>query len=402
MKVLTLTVPLAALLGFGAVDPAKGGQGDDMLINKAEWKDGKPVALSAVSRPPVLEEMPFQPGESDWKFSHHPFLAAFGNRLFAMWSSAPKDEDSPGQRVVYSVGDGNGQWTPPKVLMEPERDTGEQPRVLTAAGFYQHGGTLVAYIGDYSSDRKSTRLLARTTTDGMNWSGVRDLQLPVCPNHPPQKLASGRLILSGNTAFPYTDDPSGLSGWKMAGIYPASWENFRDNPGTFWKVAQLQGWPVYLCEGSFFQENDGTVRMLLRVTGEKKNDLHWYLWETVSSDDGESWSQPRKTGFSNTDTKFHFGRLPDGRFYSVGSPVGSNRLPLVVSTSRDGVTFDRSFIMGETPYERRYEGKFKGGNYGYPHSIVFQDRLWVIVSRQKEAIAVYSVLLKDLKENGNP
>jgi acetylornithine deacetylase/succinyl-diaminopimelate desuccinylase-like protein len=43
--------------------------------------------------------------------------------------------------------------------------------------------------------------------------------VPVNPNHGPQRIASGRLILAGNISFPYTDDPTGLAGWRMTGIY---------------------------------------------------------------------------------------------------------------------------------------------------------------------------------------
>ena len=82
--------------------------------------------------------------------------------------------------------------------------------------------------------------------------------MPICPNHGPQATASGRLIIAGNTAFPYTDDPAGLSGWKMTGVYPAALEPFQDNPATFWAVARRMRWPN-LCEGALYQTDDGVV-----------------------------------------------------------------------------------------------------------------------------------------------
>lgn len=48
-----------------------------------------------------------------------------------------------------------------------------RPRVLTAAGFHIYQDMLVAYAGDYSIDRKSTRLLARTARDGRIWTEVQ-------------------------------------------------------------------------------------------------------------------------------------------------------------------------------------------------------------------------------------
>ena len=368
------------------------------ISNHAVWKDGRPVALAKVSRPPVEGVMLFEPRETDWKYSHHQSITAFKGELFAIWSSSQRDEDSPGQRVMYAYRNEKG-WIPPRILFQPDIEPDGRLRVLTAAGFHQHNGTLVAYAGDYSLDRKSTRLLARTSTDGRRWSEVRDLNVPVCPNHGPQATATGRLIIAGNTAFPYTDDPLGLTGWHMTGIYPSSMKTFQDNPSTFWDLAKQMKWRGNVCEGSLHQTDDKTLHMLLRAAniglpGPAKE--LWSLWETSSSDNGETWSAPRLTDFSNTDAKVHFGRLPDGRFYCAANPIGIDRIPLVLSTSRDGVNFDRHFILGEQRYVRRFEGGSKGGHYGYPHTLVFDGSLYVIVSRQKESVEVLRVVLSDL------
>ena len=206
----------------------------------------------------------------------------------------------------------------------------------------------------------------------------------------------------GNTAFPYTDDPSGLTGWRMTGIYPSSMKTFQDNPSTFWDLAKQMKWRGNVCEGSLHQTDDKALHMLLRAAniglpGPAKE--LWSLWETSSTDNGVTWSAPRPTAFSNTDAKFHFGRLPDGRFYCANNPIGIDRIPLVLSTSRDGVNFDRHFILGEQRYVRRFEGGSKGGHYGYPHTLVFEGSLYVIVSRQKESVEVLRVALSELDES---
>jgi hypothetical protein len=182
----------------------------------------------------------------------------------------------------------------------------------------------------------------------------------------------------------------------MTGIYPASMEPFQDNPSTFWSVAQ-QAHFANLCEGAFYQTDDGVLHMLLRSTGSSWPPPSFHLWESRSTDNGATWDTPRETAFSNTDAKFHFGRLPDGRFYAVSNPVGVGRIPLVLSLSRDGVHFDQHFMLGEQHYKRRFDGAAKGGDYSYPHSLVFEGRLYVIVARQKEQEEVFSVALEDLK-----
>ena len=107
------------------------------------------------------------------------------------------------------------------------------------------------------------------------------------------------------------------------------------------------------------------------------------------------------TAFSDNATKFHLGRLPDGRWYYIGCPDAEprwTRSPLVLSLSADGIHFDQHFLLADasTPYVRRRDGLHKGGDYGYPHSFIHAATLWVIVSRRKEAVEVLSVPLAAL------
>jgi hypothetical protein len=154
------------------------------ITNDAVWKKGQPQSFAKVSRPPVQSEVIFAPGENDWKYSHHQSITAFNHQLYAIWSSSERNEDSSGQRVMYSLREENG-WIKPRILFQPNIEHDGRLRVLTAAGFHEYKGMLVAYAGDYSIDRKSTRLLARTSKDGRVWTDVQDLHVPVCPNHGP-------------------------------------------------------------------------------------------------------------------------------------------------------------------------------------------------------------------------
>lgn len=176
----------------------------------------------------------------------------------------------------------------------------------------------------------------------------------------------------------------------MTGIYPgAPGGSFVDDSESFKKLYEVDDRSVPTCEGSFFQTDDGVLHMLLRTNTDR-------LWVTESGDDGRTWSEPRPTGFTDNRTKFHFGRLADGRFYYVGSPdpePRGTRERLVLSLSDDGTRFDRHLILadGTTPYAQRREGLHKGGDYGYPHTLIHDDAVHVIVSRRKEAIEVRRV-----------
>jgi hypothetical protein len=394
-----LLTPIAGLL---AADPAP----RSAITNRAEWKDGKPVALPGVRRPKVESVFIYQPATA-WTYSHHPSLAFFGGRFYAIWSNGRQDEDAAGQRVLLATSPDFRTWTPPRPLVDSVRDANGVERVLTAAGFHQHDGTLIAYFGNYGPNKETTFLQAVTTTDGEHWTAPRAVGLPVNPNQGPERTASGRLVIAGNISFPFTDDPGGLVGWRMTGIYPPEMAaTIKDDPQEFGVVAKRRGWPADLCEGSFYQTDDGVLHMLLRATG---RGFRHRLWLSESRDDGTTWSAPVVTDFSDTNAKFHLGRLPDGRWYHVGNPIGADRTPLVLSLSRDGITFDEHFILGDGLYEQRRSGLHKGGvggskggGYGYPHSLIHDGHMHVIVSRRKEAVEVLRVALSELADPGAP
>jgi hypothetical protein len=277
-------------------------------------------------------------------------------------------------------------WSAAEPLALPSKLPNGELTVLTAAGLYKFNDTLVAYYGEYKKDRTHTHLWAKTTTDGIHWSKPIDMHLPLIPNQGPVATKSGRLIIGGNFSFPYTDDPSGLSGWKMSSFYPDSLYQ-QDNSAAFYAPAEKTGLPP-LCEGSFFQTDDNVIHMLLRVTG--KGWKGW-LWQTESKDNGETWLRPVQTKFTDNDSKFQFGRLADKRYFYVGIPDTLHhydRNPLVLALSADGNTFNKQYIIADELYQLKTQGLWKGGQYGYPHAIIWNKEMYVIFSRQKEAIEV--------------
>ena len=351
---------------------------------------GSPDSMRRLS---IERSMIYAPS-TEWLYNHHASITYFRGRLIAIWSDGMKDEDKPGQRVVYASSKDFKHWSGVEVLALPSLYKGDTANVLTAAGFHQFKDSLVAYYGEYSPRRQHTHLWAKTSRDGEHWSEPVDMKVAVNPNHGPE-WAGKRLIISGNFTFPYTDDPRGLSGWRMSSFYPDSLYH-EDNPATFYAPAEKSGLPP-LCEGSFYRTDDQKLHMLLRVTGK---GWRGRLWLTESSDSGTHWSRPVETPFTDNDSKFHFGRLPDGRFYYVGIPDTAHhyaRTPLVLALSDDGIKFDDCYLIADQPYTLKKEGLWKGGQYGYPHTIIRDGWMYVIVSRQKEAIEVLRFRLSQLR-----
>ncbi len=338
--------------------------------------------------------------EGDWAYNHHASITRFNDRFVAQWSNGHIDEDDIGQRVLICHADDFHQWEAARPLL-PTRVGKKHEVTMTAVGFHAHQGLLNTYFGQYEyleppawpekMARVDTRLYAMTSADGITFGESVDLGVALIANLGPQPLRSGRHIICGNVLHPYTDDPAVLTGFVPSGPYELTIEDgLTDQSMLFRNVAKKMGWAQPLCEGSFYQTDDGALHMLYR-SSEKR------LWLSESYDDGETWTQPEPTDFTDNNTKFKFGHLPDGRFYYVGSPdPEGSRNPLVVALSEDGVRFDRHFIVRDEPYEMRIPGLHKGGVYGYPNTYVDDESMYIIYSVMKENVEVSRVPLSEL------
>lgn len=338
--------------------------------------------------------------DNDWFYSHHAHITYFGDRFIAIWSNGHVNEDDIGQRVTIGESKDGEVWENIRPLLTPEM-LGDETLVLTPAGFHIHEDTLYVYYGRYNykteslrdggvrpvkdSGHTNTDMGYISTKDCITWSEPKSLGIAIIPNFGPQKTNSGRLIISGNVMFPYTDNPNGVDGYKVTGIYKDYFKDGKpvDDSETIHHITEYNKWDARLiCEGSFFQTDDNVIHMMLR-----SNTVT--LWHSESHDDGTTWSDPKITGYTDDGSKFHFGRLPDGRFYGVSnSVVRSKRLPLNICVSEDGEQFNRNYILRDEPYQVKKEGLYKDVVYGYPHTLIKDGYMYVIYSKGKETIEV--------------
>ena len=69
-------------------------------------------------------------------------MTAFKGKLYCMWQSSPKDEDSDDTWVAYSVSNDEGStWSAPKPLSVPSNEF-----YCTSGGWLVKGDTLTAFI----------------------------------------------------------------------------------------------------------------------------------------------------------------------------------------------------------------------------------------------------------------
>jgi hypothetical protein len=348
---------------------------------------------------------------SSWEaaYSHHPQIVSSQGKLFATWSLGNLHEDCPGQRMVFSTSEDQGAtWTEPAVLVASS--PGEHAHsCITSMGILVTGDTLSAFYTSYeltlqglikfaefganSRGIPGLRCLQEVYTGGMvsedqglTWKGPMTTISGLIANLSPVRISTGRLIFPAFKMFPYTDDPQGLSNWKIVPL-PDLPEGYYD--GAYGAMPFKNNWShLGICEGSVYEPPDGGLRMMLRTS-------HGRLAVAESRDHGESWSEPRLTEFTDCGCRFQFGQLPGGRYFALSCPDPAipesclRRTPLVLAVSDDGNRFDRHYILGDEPDRPlRYPGAYKHGRYGYPYLHVTGDDLYVINSIGKEDIEI--------------
>jgi hypothetical protein len=379
------------------------------------WGEAKTTKLD-------LEEIRVFKGPPGAAYNHHHQILFNRGRLYASWSNGVTHEDNPGQRMLFAVSDDEGKtWSSETEISAPPP---EKSSTYTAMGIRSYEDRLIAYYGHFAYNpigfdangvvigkpilehrgdakiwvRKNTFCDLRTSRDrGATWDKPMRVLDKFVPNLRPFPLRNGRLMMTGNITFPYTDDPVGIRGWKTAGL-PRLPKWTVDDPEGFLKACSYRKDPRDYCEGSFFQTDDGKIHMMLRtlpIGTEKHNGL---LAVTESANNGKTWSEPRLTSYTDCSCRFHFGRLPNGQFFGLSCPNPKGaRTPMVLATSRDGVVFDRHYILGDAAATKpRLPGHAKGGAYGYPSCDIANGKMYIVFSRNKEDIYFTKLSLDSL------
>ncbi|MGN0591290.1 exo-alpha-sialidase, partial [Ruminococcus sp.] len=316
---------------------------------------------------------------SDDHYCNGVCLAEYNEKLYCQWQSSETDEDSVDTHVMYSVsGDKGRTWSSPQVLAQ---NIGNG--YCTSGGWLATSDKLVAYINfwDNSLNVKGGYTYYMTSTDGTNWTSPQQVKmadgtpLKGIFEQDPHVLSTGRIVNAahfqdGLMVCPiYTDDPSGISGWKKG--------NFTATPNGTQSVE---------LEPSIFVQSDGTLCMIFRDQRSSYTKLISY-----SFDDGETWSKAQSTSMPDARTKQSAGNLSDGTAFMAGCPTNNSlRSPLAVTLSKDGKTFDTAYLLrsNSSDPELVYTGTAKRKGFHYCKSLVANGNLYVCYATNKEAVEI--------------
>ena len=306
-------------------------------------------------------------------------MTAFKGKLYCMWQSSPKDEDSDDTWVAYSTSADEGMtWSAPQPLALSTDEF-----YCTSGGWLVRGDTLTAFIDTWQKGLapRGGHTCYMTTTEGQVWSELQPVRmadgLPMegVLEQDPYTLPDGRLIgashlMPGLHICPvYTDDPTGHHGWQRADF-----------------ESEDAGKQSRELEPSQYVQPNGTIVMLFR---DQKSTF--CKLASVSDDRGETWSKPQITNIPDARTKQCAGNLSDGTSYMVCCPAnGKWRWPLVLLLSQDGVRFDKAILLRSGQADdlppRRYEGRYKTLGFNYPKAFVHNNSLYVCYSVNKENV----------------
>lgn len=315
-------------------------------------------------------------------YSNNVVLAVFQGRFYCMWQHSRRDEDTPDTHVLYATSPDGKTWSRPVLLAAPTDSCFVSP-----GGWIQRGDSLSAILNYIRADDRKAGASAwfSSTRDGKAWNAPRPMMMadgqPVSGlmEQDPLLLESGRTVgavhfMPGLNLCPvYTDDPSALRSWKKAG-FPAG-----------------EGTPL---EPSQYVTPEGTLVMFFR-----DQQSSFVKLSSVSTDFGQNWSAPMKTGIPDSRSKQCAGTLPDGTAFWVGNPTGNkSRRILVIGLSRDGTEFGKAFLLAgpaDLPAQST-PGRYKTLGYSYPKATVAEDILWVSCAVNKERVSLFRIPLSAL------
>ncbi len=336
----------------------------------------------------------FKATENTDHYANGVVMTAFKGKLYCMWQSSPKDEDSDDTWVAYSVSNDEGEtWSKPQPLALPSADY-----YCTSGGWLVRGDTLTAFIDTWQKglEPRGGKTNYTISIDGQTWSQMLPVRMADGSimegvlEQDPYTLPDGRCVgaahfMPGLHVCPVvTDDPRGVSGWRK---------------GQF--EAEDLGKSSREIEPSQYVQPDGTIVMLFRDQTSSFRKL-----ASISTDRGETWTKPALTNFPDGRTKQCAGNLPNSTAFMVSCPAnGKRRWPLVLQLSDDGRTFDRAILLrsgisSDLP-PRRHEGRYKTLGYSYPKAIIWHDNLYISYSTNKEDVECTIVPLTLLK-SGSP
>ena len=330
-----------------------------------------------------------QPEESDgfgWTYNHGPNIVYWNDRYYVQYLSNPVGEHiAPGQTLVCSSEDGR-TWSDPQVVfpiyqLQPPDPPGTA-MMHQRMGFYiAPGGRLLvlAFYGHAPNPFQAGgigRVVREMYADGT--CGPIYFIRYNTPSGWDESNTNYPLYTRSDDAG-FVEACEALLNDRLMRMQWFDEEGLDNDAFSIRARRQPQAF-------NWFHRQDGTLVGLFK----------WSM-AALSTDEGESWSNPVKCPtLQMTGAKISGRATADGRYALIYNPNmdDDHRWPLAIVTSDDGVIFDNMLcVQGEVP-PRRFNGKYK--DFGPQYNRCVEEGngatpgtdLWVTYSMNKEDIWV--------------
>ncbi|HEX4052764.1 MAG TPA: DUF5060 domain-containing protein [Tepidisphaeraceae bacterium] len=324
-----------------------------------------------------------------WTYNHHVDMACWSGRLYVAWDNGQKDEDTWPAREVFSSSADGVTWTAPSELFPLGMSN-----PLRMYFFHTPNGHMLAIAARRVVRGKITNateggVIVRELFADHTLGPVYTLMLsgPSAGAPPFYRGAADKNFVAAcdellaDHTFLEQQDQGALLGDQRMTPYDGA-------PSDFGKA---------FC---FFRRPDGTLLGICKKA-----------YVVVSRDSGATWTWPaRLQSFKGGTAKEWIQRTADGRFAWAHDPFPTDRYPLAVLTSNDGITFrDMRAVHGEVP-RQRCAGLDKNIGPQYVRGISFWNSdgsrkdaaMWLAYSVNKEDIWVSRIPLPIRAEASGP
>ncbi len=313
--------------------------------------------------------------------NQHNYLARHDGKFWVMWSDGPGIEDRVGQRVKFATSRDGLRWSTPRFLTPEPPGSGPTSPLYgqrsdrglryISRGFWRRDGELLALASldeaaGFFGPSLALHAFRLDPTDD-SWAPLGVVCRDAINNFPPEKLPNGKWLMS-RRRHNYRDigvdflvgGVEAIDRWTSVPVLGSSTELSAEEP-HWWALP------------------DGRLAALFR-DGRRSG----FLYRSVSTDSGRTWSRPVRTNFPDATSKFSGLRLADGRYVLVSNPNPAKRDPLAISISDDGLVFHTmAYLVG-------------GRWVDYPHVIEHDGHLFIAFAGGKQTVEVLRVRLADL------
>ena len=242
-------------------------------------------------------------------------------RLMASWFSSPA-EGAESQRIMQAFSMDQGRtWGAATVLQDIAGKADFDPVLFVA------GKETFLFFSFF--DPQIDIYFRRSSDSAKTWTE------PVKINQPNHTTRSNGIQLSTGELLV----PLHTRGTKAGGVMKS-----RDGGKTWTRFGAVTNPEGQGGEPTIAETKSGKIHMMLRT----KDGL---LWRAISTDKGETWSAPEKTGLTATSSASHLLCTRDGTLVLTYNPGPTPlRFPLIMRTSHDeGVTWSEPTLLADRP-----------------------------------------------------